>query len=104
MAKKLIFREKAELDVRLAVSYYRQKSVQLAYSLIDEFSKVYGYIRENPRLGANRYAYELNIPGLKNWLLTGFPYIIFYIEQAEYIYILRVLHSHQQIPQWMSQS
>lgn len=101
MAKTLIYQIKAQEDVEQAVDYYKEKSKALGNKFYHELMKSYGHISDHPAIGSNRFAYELNIPNLKTWALTDFPYIIFYIEKAQYIHIYRVLHSSQQIPSWM---
>ncbi|MCO6545511.1 MAG: type II toxin-antitoxin system RelE/ParE family toxin [Gilliamella sp.] len=101
MAKMLIYQRKAEQDVEQAIDYYTEKSKALGNKFYHELLKAYSHISDHPAIGSNRFAHELNIPNLKTWALTDFPYIIFYIEKAEYIHIYRVLHSSQQIPSWM---
>lgn len=104
MAKTLIYQIKAEDDVEQAINYYKEKSEALAYKFYHELIKAYSHISDHPAIGSNRFAYELNIPNLKTWSLTYFPYVIFYIEKVEYIHIYRVLHSSQDIPLWMFES
>jgi plasmid stabilization system protein ParE len=60
-----------------------------------------GVIRDPRRAGASRYAYELDIPGLRRWPLRRFPYLIFYMEQADHIDVWRVLHGRRDIPALM---
>lgn len=43
----------------------------------------------------------LNIPGLRFWPLTRFPYLVFYVERDDHIDIWRVLHEQRDIPAWL---
>jgi toxin ParE1/3/4 len=58
-------------------------------------------LSRHPGAGASRYAYELDIPGLRSWPLRRFPYLIFYMEQADHIDVWRVLHGRRDIPALM---
>ena len=48
-------------------------------------------------MGRLRYAGELDLPGLRSWLVTGFPYLVFYVESAADIDVWRVLHAARDI-------
>ena len=54
--------------------------------------------------GSPRYAHELNLPGLRFWPLTRFPYLVFYFEHDNYVDVWRVLHQQRDIPAWMNES
>lgn len=91
----------AEQDIENALLYYMEESARLALSFVDDLEKAIQYIREYPLSGSTRYAYELEIPNLRSWQLQRFPYLIFYMEEAENIHVWRVLHAHSDIPSWM---
>jgi toxin ParE1/3/4 len=44
----------------------------------------------------------LNIPGLRSWPLTRYPYLVFYIERDNHIDVWRVLQSQRDIAKWLS--
>ena len=46
---------------------------------------------------------DLNLPGLRTWPLTKYPYLIFYIELDQQIDVWRVLHMATDIPNWMTE-
>ena len=56
------------------------------------------HLRHYPNSGSLRFAFELEIPGLRSWSLQGFPYLIFYVPQDDRIDIWRVLHARRDIP------
>lgn len=92
----------AEQDIENALLYYMEESARLALSFVDDLEKAIQYLREHPARGSTRYAYELEIPNLRSWQLQRFPYLIFYMEEADNsIHVWRVLHAQLDIPSWM---
>ena len=97
-------REQAHRDVEDAVAYYlAQDAESAALGFIDALEKAYGHIGRHPASGSPRYAHELNLPGLRSWPLTRFPYLVFYVERADHIDVWRVLHGQRDIPAWMQE-
>ncbi len=66
--------------------------------------QAYGHIGRHPARGSSRYAHELNLPGLRNWPLSKFPCLVFYVENADHVDVWRVLHAERDIPAWMKES
>jgi toxin ParE1/3/4 len=56
------------------------------------------HIAEFPSTGSPRYGELFNTPGLRFWLVSKFPYALFYIERDNYLDVIRVLHQHFDIP------
>ena len=97
-------REQAHRDVEDAVAYYlAQDAESAALGFVDALEKAYGHIGRHPASGSPRYAHELNLPGLRSWTLTRFPYLVFYVERADHIDVWRVLHGQRDIPAWMQE-
>ena len=65
--------------------------------------KAYTHIARQPASGSPRYAHELNLPGLRFWPLTRFPYLVFYFERDDCVDVWRVLHGQRDIPAWMNE-
>jgi len=103
-AKPVVLREQAHQDIEDAVAYYLGEDAETAASgFIDALEKACTHIGSHPATGSPRYAHELNLPGLRSWPLTRYPYLIFYVERADHIDIWRVLHGHRNIPAWMQE-
>ena len=51
--------------------------------------------------GAPRYGHALGIPSLRSWPITRYPFLVFYVEAADYIDVWRVLHTSRDIPERM---
>ena len=100
--KPVIPRERANRDVDDAIAYYlKEHAGQAALGLVKALEDAYAFLSRHPGAGASRYAYELDIPGLRSWPLRRFPYLIFYMEQADHIDVWRVLHGRRDIPALM---
>jgi len=74
-----------------------------ALGFIDALEQAYAHIGRHPATGSPRYAHELNLPGLRSWPLTRFPYLIFYVEHPGHLDVWRVLHGQRDIPVWMQE-
>ena len=103
-AKAVIPREVARSDVDQAIDHYLgEDAVTAALGFVEALEKAYSHIGRQPASGSPRYAHELNLPGLRFWPLTRFPYLVFYFEQDDSIDVWRVLHAQRDIPAWMNE-
>ncbi|WP_284615329.1 type II toxin-antitoxin system RelE/ParE family toxin [Aquabacterium humicola] len=104
-AKPVIPREQANRDVTDAIDFYlAEDAEQAALGFIDALARAFGHIGRHPATGSPRYAHELNLPGLRSWALSRYPYLVFYIERDEHIDVWRVLHAQRDIPAWMQEA
>ena len=100
--KPAIVRQLAQKDTDEAVDYYlREAGVDAALGFIDSLQKAYLHLGRYPQSGSSRYAHELDLPGLRTWPVSRYPFIVFYLEQADHLDIWRVLHSQRDIPAWL---
>ena len=100
--KPVVLRELANLDIDEAIAYYLgEGAVDATLGLVDALEKAFDHIGQHPASGSTRYALELNLPELRSWPLTRYPYLVFYIENAEHVDVWRVLHAQRDIPMWM---
>lgn len=99
----VIPRALARQDIQSAIDYYlSEASEQAALGLIDELEKVFEQLGRHPEIGSSRYAHELDLPGLRSWVLKRYPYLVLYVVRPEHIDVWRVLHEMRDIPNWMS--
>ena len=77
---------------------------QAALGFIDALEQAYAHISRHPATGSPRYAHALDLPGLRCWPLTRYPYLVFYIERAECIDVWRVLHGQRDLPTWRQET
>lgn len=97
-------REVAHQDVDEVVTYYLETADEtVALGFINALEKAYHHIIRHPATGSLRYAHELDLPNLRTWPLTRYPYLVFYIEHPDHIDVWRVLHRQRDIPAWMQE-
>lgn len=98
-SKPVVPRDRANRDVDDAIAYYLKEHAEpAALGLVDALEDAYALLSRHPAIGSSRYAYELDIPGLRSWPLPRFPYVIFYLEQPDRIAAWRLLHSRRDLP------
>lgn len=101
-AKRIVPREQANRDIDEAISRYLDEgAVQAAVGFIDALENAYTHLGRHPGTGSPRYAHELDLPGLRAWQLTAYPYLVFYVERPDHVDVWRVLHERRDIPAWM---
>lgn len=101
-AKAVIPRAQAERDIDEAMAYYLgEQAEKAALGFIDALEQAYAHIARHPATGSPRYGHELNLPGLRSWPLRRYPYLVFYVEQAQHIDVWRVLPMRGDIPAWL---
>jgi len=92
----------ARRDLEEAVDHYiREAGDSVALQFIEAVEIAIRFIASHPASGSPRYAYELDLPGLRTWPVKRFPYLVFYAERGDHVDIWRVLHAQRDIPAWM---
>ena len=100
--KPVVARVQAELDINAAIDYYlSEDAADAAIGFIDALEQAYRYISLHAATGSPRYGHELDLPGLRSWPLTRYPYLVFYLVSADQIDVWRVLHTSRDIPERM---
>ncbi len=103
-AKPVVQRALAHADIEQAIGFYLDEANgAAALGFVEALEVAVAHIALNPATGSPRYAHELNLPGLRTWPLTKYPYLIFYIELEQHIDVWRVLHMATDIPNWMTE-
>lgn len=101
-AKPVIPRGRALADVEMIVDHYAQQGgAELALRFVDALEAGYRGIAGRPGMGSPRYAHELDLPGLRSKAIGRFPYLIFYVEQADHIDVWRILHARRDMAAWL---
>jgi toxin ParE1/3/4 len=101
-SKPIIRRAQADLDIQEAIEFYLNEGAEsAALKFVTASEQAIKRIGEHPAIGSLRYAHELDLPNLRCWPVTGFQYLLFYIEQPDYVDLWRVLHTRRDIPVWM---
>lgn len=102
MALPVIPRERAVRDIDEAIRHYLDEAGrEVALGFVDALEAAFAHIGRHPATGSPRYASELNIPGLRFWALSRYPYLVFFVWRADHVDVWRVLHVQRDIPAWM---
>ena len=99
--KPVVRRARADRDVLEALDHYLEVSPKVAQGFVDDLELAYTHIGRYPASGSPRYGHELNLPGLRAWPCSRYPYLVFYVELDDRIEVWRVLHGQRDIPRWM---
>lgn len=96
--KQVIRSTQAQLDVQEALAYYQFAAPHAVDAFLNALQRAVAHIQRAPGTGSPRYAIDLDIPGLRFWLLSKFPYGLFYLEQDDQVLVIRLVHMAQDIP------
>ena len=88
----------AQADIEAALAYYQSEAPHMAGNFLDALEKAVAHIRRAPGAGSPRYAHALDVPGLRFWLPGKFPYALFYLEHADCLLVIRLVHMSRDIP------
>lgn len=88
----------ARADIETALDFYLLEAPHMVDPFIDALEKATTHLQRAPGTGSPRYAHALAMPGLRFWTLNKFPYALFYMEQEDHVWVIRLLHMSQDIP------
>ena len=71
---------------------------RLAESFLASLRRGLALLSEQPAIGSLRLAEDVGMAGLRIWPVRGFPYVVFYLEQADLIMVLRIMHGARDFP------
>lgn len=92
-------RKDADADFDAAINYYLTEADQaVAVRFIDAVEDAYRLIADNPAIGSTRLPSALGLDRTRTWPVSGFPYIIIYVEGGPGPEIWRLLHGQRDLP------
>ncbi|BDC45523.1 type II toxin-antitoxin system RelE/ParE family toxin [Paraburkholderia terrae] len=102
-SKPVVPTRQAQQDLETGIDYYlfEEGSEAAALGFITAVEDAFQRLGKNPAMGSPRYAYELDLPGLRSWPLKRDPHLVFYVERDDYVEIWRVIHGVRDIPAWL---
>jgi toxin ParE1/3/4 len=98
----IVRRARADLDIHEALNFYITASASAARGFVGALERAFKHIERAPGSGSPRWAYLLDIPGLRSWPCGRYPYLVFYVVHADRIEVWRVLHGARDIPAWLA--
>ena len=91
-------RERAAVDIDEAGDFYLDEAdADVALRFVDDVEGAFGQTGRSPQSGSLRFAYELEIPGLRVRPLARFPYLVFYVVGDGVVDVWRILHTRRDI-------
>ncbi|MDN4590780.1 plasmid stabilization protein [Xenophilus aerolatus] len=92
----------AQDDADDAIAHYvGEQAIEAALGFVDALEAACAHIGRHAGTGSTRHAHELQLPGLRCWRLTRFPYLLFYMAHEDHIDVWRVLHERRDIAEQM---
>ena len=96
--KLVIIHSQARAELDEAIAFYEEQWPGLGLDLQTVVERAIGRIRQNPQLGVSYKATEF-----RYYVVRRFPYIIFYAEIEEAIWIVAVAHGNRKPDYWRRQ-
>jgi toxin ParE1/3/4 len=98
-SKPLVTSAPALGDIMATIEHYKSEvGPWIADRFAGDLQSILVRIGQFPAAGSPRYAHEVNFPGLRSMRLRRFPFLLLYVERADRVEILRVLHARRDIP------
>ncbi|MXX19892.1 MAG: type II toxin-antitoxin system RelE/ParE family toxin [Dehalococcoidia bacterium] len=102
--KPVVYRQRARRDIDEAKGRcLSEASAAVALRFLAALELAFERMAEHPASGSPRYASVLGIPGLRSWNVTGFPYLVFAVEEEAVVDVWRVLHAASDIASWLQE-
>jgi toxin ParE1/3/4 len=93
--KPVIIHSKARDELDNSVFYYEKQKAGLGLNFLSEVEQALGKIQQNPSLGVIYKA-----TGLRRYVVQRFPFLIFYAEFDELIWIVAIAHRKRKPNYW----
>jgi toxin ParE1/3/4 len=93
--KPVIIHSRAIEELDHSVFYYEKQKTGLGLDFLSEVQQALGKIQQNPSLGT---IYKTS--GLRRYVLQRYPFLIFYAEFDEFIWIVAIAHGKRKPGYW----
>lgn len=94
--KKIAVRPQALIELEESAHYYESEQVGLGDRFSDSVETAFEKLREMPGIGSKRYV-DL-VSGLHMYVLSTFPFLIFYFDKIDHIEVVRLIHAKRDLP------
>lgn len=93
MTRRVVTTRRAQEDIEAAVTHYLDEgALDAAAAFVDALEDTTRLISRHPEIGSSRFAVELDLPGLRDFSLRRFPYVILYGDVRDTVSVYRILH------------
>jgi toxin ParE1/3/4 len=93
--KPIIIHSKARAELDEAIAYYEKQKAGLGLALQSAIEQAIGRIRQNPQIGA-----PYKMTEFRHYVIQHFPYVVFYAEVEEVIWIVAIAHGKRRPDYW----
>ncbi|MFP4361860.1 MAG: type II toxin-antitoxin system RelE/ParE family toxin [Alphaproteobacteria bacterium] len=101
-AKPVVPRARARRDIEDALDHYLTVAGEpVALRFVDAVERAFAHIGRHPQTGSDRFAHELDLPGLRFWPVRRFPHLVFFVDRPQHVDVWRVLHGERDLPSWL---
>lgn len=91
---RLFLRAEAASDLSEAFQWYEERSTGLGFEFLRAVRIVLAAIERNPS------QYPIALDDIRKAPLRRFPYVVYYVDLAEHISVIAVMHSRQHPRRW----
>lgn len=93
--KPVIIHSEAREELDRAIAYYQEQKAGLGLDFLSEVEQALGKIQQNPNLGESYKVSEL-----RRYVIQRFPFLIFYAEFQEFIWVVAIAHGRRRPDYW----
>ena len=93
--KPVIIHRSARKELDGAIAHYESIRTGLGLDLQDEVEHAVSRLQADPQLGPRYKATEYRF-----WLIRRFPYVVYYLELDEFIWVAAVAHGRRRPGYW----
>ena len=90
-----LFHDDAQAEFDAAIAYYEEKETGLGLRLHAAVEHAIDIIRRHPRIGA-----PYKETSLRRFVIAAFPFLLFYLHEADIVWIVAVAHSKRRPDHW----
>ena len=89
----------ADRDIRDAIAHYAAEAGEkVAMGFREALKDAMELLSRFPHIGSTALGAAVSRPAVRTWPLSGFPYLVVYEQSPDSVYVVRVLHTRQDIP------
>lgn len=93
--KRSLFHDEAQAEFDAAIAYYEQSETGLGLRFHAAVEHAIDIVERHPRIGS-----PYKTTQLRRYVVADFPYLIFYLELEDVVWIVAVAHSKRKPNYW----
>lgn len=93
--KSIVIQDEAIAELESAIAYYEERQVGLGLDFLAEVEQAIRNIQRNPNVSA-----PYGTLGIRRYVMRRFPFVIFYSELTDIIWIIAIAHAKRKPGYW----